>query len=88
MAKIPMGKARPVSDPYIVVENGGWVWKVLKAYSADPDKPFARWFCAVSSPFTFGGYDMGDTYITDVFGTVTSRDPEVPDSALPLHLKG
>lgn len=85
----PMGKTRPESDPWLVVEDGtGWVWRVLKAYTADPDKPYARWFCAVSSPFTQGGSDWGDTYTADVRGYVTHRDPSVPDEALPRHLRG
>lgn len=82
----PMGKARPVSNPYLVYTNdSGWTWKVLKAWSADPTKPYARWFCAVSSPYTFGGYDMGDTYVADVvkYGRLTYRDPSVPPTAVP-----
>lgn len=81
-----MGKARPVSNPYLVYTNdSGWTWKVLKAYAADPNKPYARWFTAVSSPFTYGGYDMGDTYVADVvgYGHLTYRDPDVPLTAVP-----
>jgi hypothetical protein len=84
----PMGKTRPVDKPYLIVEAGGWTWRVLKAWSIDPTKPGARWFCSVSSPYTFGGADMGDTYVTDVRGDVTFRDPVVTDDMLPLHLGG
>lgn len=67
------GKARKIDDPYEIWEGvgqyKGWTWKVLKKYQS-PDKevsnPYARWFCAVSSPFTHGGCDYGDTYISDV----------------------
>jgi hypothetical protein len=83
-----MGKTRPVSNPWLTVKSNGWTWKVLKAYSADPDKPFARWFCDVSSPFTAPSSDMGDTYTADVFGVITQIDPDVPLSALPKHLQG
>jgi hypothetical protein len=66
-------KTRDVSNPYeIWLGTGGyegWEWKVLKKYQA-PDteakNPYARWFCAVSSPFTHGGCDMGDAYIKDI----------------------
>jgi hypothetical protein len=88
--KLTMGKTRTLKDPYLKVYDGntGFDYAVLKAYSADPDKPFARWFVAVKSPMTFGGYDMGDTYVADVTGTVTFRDPAVSDADLPSHLKG
>ena len=69
----PKGKTRKVDNPYEVYRGYGslqdWVWKVLKHYQT-PDKersnPYARVFCAVSSPFTFGGYDMGDTYCNQI----------------------
>jgi len=67
------GKTRKVEDPYEIWQGygqfEGWTWKVLKKYQT-PEKeksnPYARWFCAVSSPYTHGGYDMGDTYVKDV----------------------
>jgi len=88
--KNPMSKSRKVDDPYLTIEDmgGQWVTKVLKAYQSDPNKPYARWFCAVSSPYTGGGYDMGDTYVSEVQGTITQRDPVVTDEALPRHLLG
>jgi hypothetical protein len=85
VAKTTMGKTRGVDNPYLVVVNDiGWTYKVLKAYSADPDKPYARWFTDVHG----FGHDMGDTYVADVTGTVTYRDPVVTDADLPSHLKG
>lgn len=61
-------KTRPESDPYEVWQNpdGTWTWKVLKKYQVNDDKPFARWFCAVTSPFTFGSSELGDCYVRDV----------------------
>ena len=47
----------------------GWEWRVLKVYQGPKQEaanPYARWFCAVSSPHTFGGCDLGDTYRRDV----------------------
>ncbi len=62
------GKSRPIDQPYEVWKshNGAWVWKVLKKWQADDNKPFARWFCAVSSPFTQSTMDMGDVYVMDI----------------------
>jgi len=64
------GKMRPVENPYEVWENdSGWQWRVLKKYQIpekEADNPYARWLCAVSSPYTFGSYDMGDTYVLDI----------------------
>ena len=63
----PCAKTRPVSDPYEVWQNtNGWTWKILKKWQIDDNKPYARWFCAVTSPYTDGGYDLGDVYVRDV----------------------
>jgi hypothetical protein len=61
-------KTRPESDPYEVWQSsdGTWTWKVLKKYQVNDDKPYARWFCAVTSPFTFGNSELGDCYVRDV----------------------
>ena len=71
MAKNLCGKSRSVENPYEVWSSpdGSWVWKVLKKYKspeAEAKDPYARWFCAVSSPFTFGNYDLGDVYVREV----------------------
>lgn len=85
----PMGKTRGVDAPYLIITNDfGWEYRVLKAYTTNPGKNGASWLCAVKSPYTAGGWDMGDTYVTDVRGTVTFRDAVVPDSVLPSHLGG
>lgn len=70
MAKNLCGKTRKVNDPYEIWVNdrAGWQWRVLKKCQADDAKPYGRWFCAVKSPMTYGSYDMGDTYVTDVKG--------------------
>jgi hypothetical protein len=61
-------KTRPESNPYEVWKNesAGWTWKVLKKYQADDNKPHALWFCAVSSPYTFGESELGDVYASEV----------------------
>ena len=65
------GKLRKVGQPYEIWQSkdGRWEWKVLKKYQAPENEiknNFARWFCAVRSPFTYGSYEFGDTYIKDV----------------------
>lgn len=89
MATNVMNKSRKVDAPYLVVEDfrTGFVYRILKSWQADPNKPYARWFCDVKSPYTGGGSDMGDTYVSDVRGIVTFRDPAVTDEALPRHLR-
>ena len=87
----PMGKTRKVEEPYLVYESlTGFEWRVLKAYSTDPNKRAARWFLATKSPYTGGSYELGDGYIADVVkgsgltaGRLTFRDPVVPDEAIP-----
>lgn len=62
-------KTRPVSDPYEIWQAGNgpeaWTWYVLKKWQADDAKPYARWFCHVTSPMCPEG-EMGDVYVTDV----------------------
>jgi len=60
-------KERKIEDPYEIWRNSsGWEWRVLKKWQADDNKPYARWFCAVKSPFTFGSYDLGDVYVSEI----------------------
>ena len=61
-----MAKMRKVNNPYEVWRVGDWEWRVLKKWQADDSKPFARWCCAVMSPYTQGSYDMGDSYAQDI----------------------
>ncbi len=63
-AKNERGKTRKIDNPYAIYRShdGTWEWRVLKAYQADDSKPYARWLCAVKSPFTFGSYEYGDEY--------------------------
>ncbi len=65
------GKTRDINNPYEIWQsfNGQWEWRVLKKYQS-PEKerlnPYARWYCGVKSPFTFGSFEYGDTYIKDI----------------------
>ena len=68
------GKSRPLDNPYVVVERDGWTWKILKAYQSrakEKTNEYARVFCMVSSPMTYGGWDMGDVYLRDIPKTPT-----------------
>lgn len=63
----PCAKTRPVSDPYEVWEtpNQSWRWTVLKKWQIDDDKPYARWFCFVTSPYVPEG-EYGDVYVSEI----------------------
>lgn len=65
-------KTRKVDNPYHIFRNKAlpnWEWRCLKKYQS-PDKekenPYARWLCAVKSPYTYGAWEYGDTYISDI----------------------
>ena len=65
------GKTRSINDPYEIWSNGSWEWRILKKYqkpSLEAKNPYARWFCGVSSPFTYGEFELGDVYVKDVKG--------------------
>lgn len=65
----PCGKTRPINNPYETWYAGQWEWRVLKKYQS-PEKeaanPYARWFCGVKSPYTYGEYELGDVYVADI----------------------
>jgi len=68
-AKNAWGKRRPLGEPYCIIEMDGWTWKILKAYQSrknEEGNKYARYFCAVQSPFTYGTYDMGDVFVHDI----------------------
>ena len=53
-------------DPQAVFSGGDFEYRVLKTYQNDDAKPFARWFLATRSPFTYGSFELGDGYVRDV----------------------
>jgi hypothetical protein len=69
--KNPFGKTTSQSEPYAIYKNemAGWEWRVLKTYQR-PDKersnPYARWFLATKSPYTYGSYELGDGYSKEI----------------------
>ena len=73
------GKTRKQDNPYEiwVSFDGQWEWYVLKKYKA-PDSeakdPYARWFCAVKSPFTYGDFELGDVYVSEIKQNAIKKD--------------
>jgi hypothetical protein len=65
-------KTRPIDKPYAVYTScllPEWEWRVLKKYQApeaEAKNPYARWYCAVKSPMTYGSWEYGDTYVKDI----------------------
>ena len=66
----PFGKSTKVDKPYATYKGDGpfgrTTVKVLETYQhPDNEKtnPYARWLVAVSSDWTHGSFDMGDSYI-------------------------
>ena len=48
-----------------------WIWVVLQKYQKDDNKKHARWFCAVKSSMTYGNWEYGDTYVSDIKSVAT-----------------
>jgi hypothetical protein len=61
-------KERKVHEPYEIWRNeaAGWEWRVLKKWQVDDNKEYARWFCAVKSPMTYGSWEYGDVYVKEI----------------------
>ena len=70
MVKNECGQTRKTDNPYEIWRGeNGFEWRVLKKYQTpakEAENRFARWFCAVRSPMTFGSWEMGDCYARDV----------------------
>ena len=80
--KYPCGKTRPAGKPYEIWQGNGWEWNVLKKYSLDDAKPYARWFCLVKSPIVPEG-ELGDVYVADIKAAarLAWRDPALEAAA-------
>jgi len=65
------GKTVDVESPYEIWKSadGSWEWRVLKKYQ-NPEKeaenPYARWYTAVRSPYTYESWEYGDSYVSDI----------------------
>lgn len=64
------GKTVSVDNPYEIYKGlNGFEWRVLKKYQMphmERVNPYARWYCAVKSPATYGSWEYGDVYRKDV----------------------
>jgi hypothetical protein len=76
-----LSKSTTVEQPYATYEREGWIWKILKTYQLPKNEytnKYARWYTAVKSPFTYGSYEYGDSYVMDVIShaklTYASKD--------------
>ena len=72
--KNTQAKTRKIEQPYEIwvcdsSELGRIEYRVLKKWQA-PDKeasnPYARWFCATKSDATFGTWELGDGYVSEI----------------------
>lgn len=67
-------KTRPIDNPYETwVGHAGSLGKmefrVLKKYqkpSLEAKNEYARWFVAAKSDATFGSWELGDTYVSEI----------------------
>ena len=71
MSKNECAKTRKVEEPYEIWthEMSGFEWRVLKKYQNaenEAKNEYARWFCAVKSPMTWGSWEYGDVYVKDI----------------------
>tara|TARA_R100000808_G_C2043473_1_gene82050 strand:- start:41 stop:304 length:264 start_codon:yes stop_codon:yes gene_type:complete len=71
MSKNECGKMREKDNPYEIWrdDSSGFEWRVLKKYQKpelEAKNPYARWFCAVSSPYTWGSHELGDVYVSEI----------------------
>jgi len=77
----PFAKTRKTEQPYAIFRAGDITWHVLKTYkkpSSESKDPYARWFVAAKSAATYGSFDMGDTYKSEVasYGRLVAAEPE------------
>ena len=79
--KNPYGKSRDVNNPYEVWQNPqGWTWHVLKKYQLERNEgQYARWFCAVKSPMTYGELEYGDVYKSEIMEFAVRTDVDFDD---------
>ena len=62
-------KMRNLDNPYMTYEGRGFEWRVLKRYQKPANEAkneYARWLVAARSPMTYGEWEIGDTYISDI----------------------
>ena len=83
MTKNLLGKSRTKDKPYAIWQGfgafGDTEVRLLKTYqipSNEQKNPYARWFVAVRSDHTYGSFDMGDSYISEVTQGMTLKQAD------------
>jgi len=71
LSKNPCAKTVKPVDAYEVYASAdfSWLFYVLKKYQspeAEAKNQYARWYCATSSPMTYGSLEYGDAYASDI----------------------
>ena len=70
MSKNECNKTRKIEDPYETWKGpAGFEWRVLKKYQKpelEAKNPYARWYCAVKSNMTYGSFEYGDVYVSEI----------------------
>jgi len=68
-------------SPYAIYICGDLTWHVVKTYktpSSEDKDPYARWLVAAKSDATYGSFEGGDTYRSEIerWGTLVAATPE------------
>jgi len=67
MPRTPFGKSRPVEKPYAIYKIGDLEYRVLKTYKHPKNEDsYSRWLVAGKSSNTFGSWEYGDMYCSEV----------------------
>ena len=83
MSKNECNKTRDIDNPYEIWQGpANFEWRVLKKYQSPENEAkntHARWFCAVKSDMTYGSFEMGDTYVSDIkaYGVKVKQSPDL-----------
>lgn len=75
----PCAKTRNVENPYEIYKGPDFECRVLKKYqspSNEANNPLARWFCATKTSATFGTWEYGDGYATDIMARGSKQAEE------------
>jgi len=87
MAKNPLGKSRDLENPYATFtmshhDLGNVEIRVLKTYKLPKNEgKYASWFTAGKSDATFGSWDYGDMYKSEITRmTLAYASPEFQEA--------
>ena len=87
MAKNPLGKSRDVENPYatftaVIDDLGTLEIRVLKTYKLPKNEgPYATWYTAGKSDATYGSWEYGDMYKSEITRmTLAYASPEFQEA--------